>query len=243
MMKKNPEAFSNAAFRNKYSKNAKILDGFEFVHGQAINAIKQGASMYLNMAKDATNNDTKKAYLEAYSLLINFANGTGKFQTDYNQFDPFVTLLNKDNRMLKEVVSDFEKHLKDNKLTASSYFSENDKFTAGYEFSPDHAYAESGMEGLKESFNEHADALTKNPLAFVIGGMSYDVTPIFDKEKNITGYNIKFSNVTGKNSLLLHKATDVDPVSGRTIPLSNKKQTFTFKITVNEYNKLKEEKK
>lgn len=112
-----------------------------------------------------------------------------------------------------------------------------------YEFSPDHAYAESGMEGLKESFNEHADALTKNPLAFVIGGMSYDVTPIFDKEKNITGYNIKFSNVTGKNSLLLHKATDVDPVSGRTIPLSNKKQTFTFKITVNEYNKLKEEKK
>src|SRR5690606_19015862 len=131
----------------------------------------------------------------------------------------------KDNQMIKEVVRDFENELKSTGLAADEYFKQNESFSGGYEFSPDHA-------GFSESLSKHIKAIT-NSIEFVIGGMSYTMLPMYDDQQKLAGYLIRFENTTGKNSLMLHEATDVPEGSG--IPLANKTQTFTFGITLDEY--------
>jgi RHS repeat-associated protein len=240
-MKANPHAFENVAFRKQVSTPARLMDGSETVHEEAINAVKLGASMYLNKANRSTG-DERNANIEAYSLLIDFANGNGPYLRQYKQGNPFLNLLNADNQMLKEVVKDFEAELSLKRKNAKQYFSTNNTFTSGYEFSPDHAFMKDGLKGVKESIWKHIDALSKNPIAFVIGGMSYTMEPVFDKKSNISAYKIVFSNISGKESLLLHQATNIPSVEGMNIPLSDKKQTFSFTISAKEYDNLKTQK-
>lgn len=236
-MRSNPHAFDDAAFRNKFSTPARLLDGLETIHNAATKAVKVGAGMYLNKANNSTG-DEREANIEAYNLLIDFANGNGPYLRQYKQGNPFLNLLNKNNQMLKEVVMDFEAELSEKGQNAKQYFKSNTTFSAGYEFSPDHAYVEGGLKGVKESIEKHIDAISRNIVEFVIGGMSYTMRPVFDKENNISAYNIIFSNTSGKESLLLHRATNINHVNGMNIPLSDKKQTFSFTISAKEYDNL-----
>lgn len=238
LMKSSPHLFDEASIRNKYSTPAKLLDGNETVHSLAIKAVKAGANGYLKMAQGSSG-DEREAYMESYHLLMDFANGNGPYLRAYKEGSPFLNMLNKNNQMLKEVMNDFETKLSETGKTAKEYFETNQKFSGGYEFSPDHAYAEKGAKGILESIEKHYDAITKNPVEIVIGGMSYTMSPILNKKKDITGYKILFSNISGKESLLLHQATNIAPINGMSIPLSDKKQTFSFTISVKEAEELK----
>ena len=81
-------------------------------------------------------------------------------------------------------------------------------------------------------------AIASNPIEFVIGGMSYSLTPSFDSDGKIASYSVVFSNTMGKESLMLHDATNVGPYP---LPLGDKKQTFNFDYSADEFEDIKNE--
>jgi hypothetical protein len=232
----------NIEYLNSVSKKAKAFDGYTSVHELAISAVRFGAKQYLEKASKASDHQSKAAYIEAHNLLINFASGNGDFESVYFDTHPFAKELNQDNKLLKSVKSDLEAV-----VSAGGYkdvvdfLQQRHFFSGGYEFSPDHKYEEKGVAGVIESIQMHIDAIKKNPIEFVIGGMSYTVMPVYGKKKDIKSLVIEFSNVSGKESLILHKATNVDHIEGKSIPLSDKKQKFIFTISISDYKKISNE--
>ena len=241
-MKNNLEKYNDRSTRDAVSQKAKPLDVSETVYYGAIEAVRAGGKLYQRLAENTDDPTEKAAYTEANDLLMDFAAGSGPYLRIYENNDPMTTLLNKGNRVVKEVVDDFEKRLKKTNSDMKSFFDTNTEFTGGYEFSPDHAIEESGwVDGLRNSVNEHLEAITENPLAIVIGGMSYMMTPTFDANGDISGFDIELSNISGKGSLLLHQATDIKDLDNQNVPLSNKKQVFRIHITIDDYNESKQE--
>jgi RHS repeat-associated protein len=234
-IRRNPGAFADHLENSKIFKPAKLFDGSETIQEAAIGATIMGASSYY-LKYNKTRNS---GYLEAASLLFDFATGEGPYLRKYKFEDPFFQLLNTDNKLLAEVVSDFEKELAKNNTDAKSYFGNFSKFKGGYEFSPDHGFENDGFSGLKESIDQHIEAIKENPIEFVIGGMSYKMWPTNRKDLG-QGYEIEFVNVSGKNSLLLHLATDIDNVATeRPYGLMNKKQRFRGHMTAEQYEQIK----
>jgi RHS repeat-associated protein len=233
VIRKDPNAFKNRLDDTKLFEPAKPFDGSELWHEAAILTVKAGAGDYKIKAALLKSGKRKQAYLEASSVLTDFATGGGAKERTYTFNDPFFQFLNKNNQLILEVVEDFEARLAELGISAGEYFRNNPDFRGGYEFSPDHAWETDGIYGVLESIEKHLEAISENPIAIVIGGMSYKIWST--KQGDLSqGYEIEFSNTTGKGSLLLHQATDLK--SSRETPLSNKKQTFRGHISEATYS-------
>jgi hypothetical protein len=216
------------------STPARIFDCSQNIHQMGVDAINLGAAMYSNLALKTQDAELREGYIQASWLLKCFASGANIGNVFFQESDGLTKQLNKDNQLLKEVASDFTKILNTNfsaekngfDTALKEYFSAKTDHKGGYEFSPDHA-------GFEKSLDKHLKAIAGNPLEFVIGGMSYTMTPVKDTGGNIEGFNVQFSNVMGKESLFLHQATNLPP-SKFNVGLENISMTFNFYVTKDE---------
>lgn len=238
-MKENNNDYNDRSLRDCFSTKAKPLDISEGVHNKSINAVKLGASIYKTLADETQDPTLKAAYLEANDLLMDFAVDNPPYLRIYENTDPMSQLINKDNRIIKEVASDFNDKI--GNAPVEFIFDGSDTFDGSFEFSPDDSIGEKGLvEGLKETVYEHYDGLTNNPINIVVGGASYQVSKVVGNNGQIQGFNITLSNISGKNSLLLHQATNIPDISSQRVPLSNKAQQFNLYISIESFNKIRE---
>jgi hypothetical protein len=160
-------------------------------------------------------------------LLYEFAVGSIEHsQTDFTENDAFTIELNKDDILLKEAIGKFYEDMQRANITDETSFIQsfpNKTYPTGFGFSPDHTGS------IKESWEKHIKAWNNNPIMFIIGGMSAEIT------KNGNYFRVHFVNKMGLKSLALHLASDVNTPG----PLCTTTQTFTFDLTLEQFKTYK----
>jgi hypothetical protein len=165
-------------------------------------------------------------YMTAGKMLHNFSTGTGD-ATIYltGKDDAVARELNRNNRLVNEALSDFNKKLTVDNLTVEDFFSNELRFKGKYEFSPD-------QTTLIESLKKHYEGF-KHPVDFMVGGMTYSIIPIRDLQsegKDIIGLSITFENPMSIKSLTYRAFERIeDRDGGNGSPLSTVYNLINYK--------------